>query len=118
MTEREATESWVREFNRFPTSMITELAEHMECDWQELGDHTQYLERFPMWGTMWQFNDAIDNWWLAEDGGLEIMLALGFRLYESQSYGYFFGIDGAGFDFYKAYWIPLYRARGLQWHDE
>lgn len=118
MTEREATESWVREFNRFPTSMITELAEHRECDWQEFGDHTQYLERFPMWGAMWQFNNAIDNWWLTEDGGLEIMLALGFRLYESQSYGYFFGIDGAGFDFYKAYWIPLYMARGLQWHDE
>ena len=32
--------------------------------------------------------------------------------------GYFFGIDGAGYSFYEEHWIPLYKARGLQWHKE
>ena len=26
-------------------------------------------------------------------------------------------IDGAGYDFYESHWIPLYKARGLQWHE-
>ena len=39
-------------------------------------------------------------------------------MYESGEFGYFFGIDGAGYDFYECHWIPLYKARGLQWHDE
>ena len=41
----------------------------------------------------------------------------GFRIYESEEFGYFFGIDGAGYDFYESHWEPLYKARGLHWHD-
>ena len=28
------------------------------------------------------------------------------------------GIDGAGYDFYDAHWVPLYRLRGFTWHKE
>ena len=42
----------------------------------------------------------------------------GFRIYESEEFGYFFGIDGAGYNFYDSHWIPLYDARGLKWHRE
>ena len=69
----------------------------------------------PMWGTMWSFGDSIDDWWL--ENNLDIMSNCGFRIYESQKYGYFFGIDGAGYDFYEQHWIPLYKARGMQWHE-
>lgn len=69
---------------------------------------------FPMWGTMWQFSDSCDDWWL--ENHLNEMAACGFRIYESDEFGYFFGIDGAGYDFYEAHWIPLYDKRGLQWH--
>lgn len=72
---------------------------------------------FPMWGTMWQFGDSCDDWWLEQEG-LQIMADCGFRVYESGEFGYFFGIDGAGYDFYEQHWIPLYKARGLQWHEE
>ena len=73
---------------------------------------------FPMWGTMWQFGDSCDDWWLEEDNGLKLMARCGFRIYESEEFGYFFGIDGAGYDFYEEHWIPLYKARGLQWHNK
>lgn len=71
----------------------------------------------PMWGTLWQFGDSCDDYWLEEMGGIKIMSECGFRVYESYEFGYFFGIDGAGYDFYENHWIPLYKARGLQWHD-
>ena len=75
-------------------------------------------ELLPMWGTMWSFGGSCDDYWLSDGNGIGIMSQCGFRIYEHEEYGYFFGIDGAGYDFYEAHWIPLYKARGLQWHDE
>lgn len=72
----------------------------------------------PMWGTMWSFGDSADDYWLEKFGGLQIMANCGFRIYEQEDVGYLFGIDGAGYDFYEAHWIPLYKARGLHWHSE
>ena len=74
----------------------------------------------PMWGTMWAFGNAIDDDWLRGEfgtDGLRLMSECGFRVYESDRWGYFFGIDGAGYSFYEQHWVPLYRARGLCWHD-
>lgn len=77
----------------------------------------QRYDSLPMWGTMWQFEDSADDYWLEEMGGIRIMSDCGFRIYESDEWGYFFGIDGCGYDFYEAHWIPLYKKRGLRWHD-
>lgn len=49
---------------------------------------------------------------------IRLMSECGFRIFESEEFGYFFGIDAAGFDFYEAFWCPLYKARGLHWHDD
>ena len=70
----------------------------------------------PMWGTMWAFEDRCDINWLEDD--LQAVADCGFRIYESEDYEYLIGIDGAGYDFYEAHWIPLYKARGLHWHKE
>ena len=72
----------------------------------------------PMWGTMWSFGDSCDDWWLEEDDGIRKMSECGFSIYHSEEFGYWFGIDGAGYDFYTEHWIPLYKARGLHWHDD
>ena len=76
----------------------------------------------PMWGTMWAFDDGIDNSWLNCEfegkDGLRLMADCGFRIYESEDYDFVFGIDGCGYDFYEDHWIPLYKARGLHWHKE
>lgn len=70
----------------------------------------------PMWGTMWTFGDSLDEDWARDN--LDVMSNCGFRIYEDEETGdIYFGIDGAGYDFYEAHWIPLYKARGLQWHD-
>lgn len=72
----------------------------------------------PMWGTLWQFGNSCDDYWLEELDGLQLMSDCGFRIYEHDEWGYFFGIDGCGYDFYSGHWLPLYEARGLKWHDE
>lgn len=79
------------------------------------------VERYdslPMWGTMWSFGNSLDDEWLSNYGGVKLMSECGFRIFHSEKFGYFFGIDGAGYDFYEAHWIPLYEARGLHWHEE
>lgn len=90
--------------------------EKVEVDESDM--ELEYYDGLPMWGTMWSFGDSADDWWLEEDEGIRIMSNCGFRIYEHEEFGYFFGIDGAGYDFYEAHWIPLYKARGLKWHDE
>lgn len=70
----------------------------------------------PSWGTMWAFSDICDNRWLDNSDGIKKMSACGFRVYWNNQYGYFFGIDGGGYDFYRDHWIPLYKSRGLCWH--
>lgn len=85
----------------------------------DLGD-TKEDGYLPMWSTMWQFSDSIDNDWLSGEfgtNGLQVMADLGFRIYEQEDYGYIFGIDGCGYSFYTQHWYPLYKARGLHWHD-
>ncbi len=71
----------------------------------------------PAWGWLFSFRDNADDYWLSDLDGLEVMSECGFRIYEHEEWGYFFGIDGAGYDFYSEHWIPLYKKRGLQWHD-
>lgn len=78
----------------------------------------EYDSLFPMWGTMWSFGNSMDDYWLDELDGLQIMSDHGFRIYEHEEFGYFFGIDGAGYSFYDHHWSPLYEARGLQWHEK
>ena len=88
----------------------------IETDRENL--EVEYDGALPMWGWMWQFSDSCDDWWLEEGDGVQKMSECGFRVYEHDEFGYFFGIDGAGYDFYEAHWEPLYKARGLRWHNE
>jgi len=77
----------------------------------------EYETMLPMWSTLWMFGESIDDWWLENCNGVQAMSECGFRIYEHDEFGYVFGIDGAGYDFLDAHWIPLYNKRGLHWHD-
>lgn len=118
-----AARAFVAELNAYPVDMIGTLMSVAPDDWSEVtvfGDdeNDECREFLPMWGTMWSFSDPTDIWWLEEKDGIRIMSELGFRVYFHEEWGYFFGIDYAGYDFYERHWIPLYKARGLQWHKE
>lgn len=165
-TISDATHAWVREFNAFPTDMISKLTDISPYEWNEVtlpaigdrvilydspeecssdegeivdctgdlyviraDDGTEFsaeasdfeidkLDVLPMWGTMWGFGDWIDENWIEEGDGMRALSDCGFRVYEHSEWGYFFGIDGAGYDFFEAHWVPLYKKRGLKWHKE
>lgn len=122
MTLNGAAHKWVAEFNAVPTGMIEQLMAAHPDEWEEVtvlpeGQEDCFDDVLPMWGTMWSFGDPCDDWWLENENGIEVMSRCGFRIYSHEEFGYFFGIDGAGYDFYADHWIPLYKKRGLEWHD-
>ena len=126
-TIRDAARAWVHTFNAIPQSVVEKLMEVSDStDIQEVtpfpeDEFPEGCDTLPMWGTMWAFGDNIDNDWIRGEfgqDGLQLMADCGFRIYESEDWDYIFGIDGCGYDFYEEHWIPLYKARGLHWHEE
>lgn len=73
-------------------------------------DHESF---FPKWHNLWQFDLPEDNEWLEEN--LLTMSECGFRIYDFGPFGYFFGIDGEGYEFKEAHWEPLFAARTRKW---
>ena len=69
-----------------------------------------------MWSTMWSFSDSADEHWIDDPANQMAMTDCGFRIYEHDDFGYFFGVDSNDI-FIDRVWLPLYEARGLQWHD-
>ena len=120
LTRIEAAREWVTEFKAVPTQMIAKLWNADPEDWREVtssDNEDGNYDLLPMWGTMWAFSDSCDSDWLKFGNGILKMSQCGFRVFESEKFGYFFGIDGAGYDFYESHWLPIYNARGLKWHD-
>lgn len=75
----------------------------------EKGDiYPVFDDGLPLWGYMWQPHPW-DVDWIREN--LETVCACGFRVYEEDDFDILLGIDGCGYDFYEAHWIPLYKAR-------
>ena len=55
-----------------------------------------YVERdsqLPKCETMWSFGDSRDVDWLRESGSLQRMSECGFRIYQHDEFGYFFGVN-------------------------
>lgn len=93
----------------------TAVLNDKEVDLRDL--YIEDRDSLPMWGTLWTFEEGFDTEWCRDN--LETVANCGFRIYEYEPTGdIIIGIDGAGYDFYEAHWIPLYKARGLKWHDE
>lgn len=134
-TIKDATREFVKELNAIDRGIIERLMQNNIDEWTEVtmpceGNRVYVIDEceegeiidiitddsndlLPMWGTMWSFDDIYDDLWLEEKDGIKKMSECGFRIYQHEEYGYFFGIDGAGYDFYEAHWIPLYKARGM-----
>ena len=139
----DAAAEWVNGFNAVRYGMIETLMKAFPNDWSELTTPS-YGDRVCVWdgendgqrGVIVEDrydkepdlhriefdNKELGDVILAEDefevDGIRLMSECGFRIYEHEEWGYFFGIDGMGYSFMDEHWEPLYRARSLQWHDE
>lgn len=78
-----------------------------------------------MWGTMFIVNDSVDKRRIEsllkdEDEDSEMMGS--FKVGDTGINAWWIdgelvlGINGAGYDFYEAHWIPLYKALDYHWH--
>lgn len=116
----EATRRWVNEWNAIPTDAVNTLMNHdidSNEDSYEITEERETVYGYPVgWGTMWTFGESLDSEWAMENK--DILEQCGVVAYYTESLGVVIGIDGGGYDFYEQHWIPLYRARGLQWHSE
>ncbi len=75
----------------------------------DLGWIPQEPSVFPCaWSTLFA-PPRFDRTWFLEHAAA--VANLGFLVFESEDYGVLLGIDAAGFDFYEAYWMPLYTLR-------
>lgn len=89
------------------------LCNCIECNEYENWKYEKMeYNNLPMWGWLW----IADN--LIHETDIKKLSEIGFRIYESEDFNYLIGIDGAGFSFYDHYWLPMYNALNLQWHDE
>lgn len=118
-TETECARCWINEdFEHIPDWLVTERQDLFDA-WEFYGindsDEYGYIDA-PMWGTYFMPNTSLDTDWL--EANAEAVARLGFTLIFHEGCLFAIGIDGAGYDFYEAHWVPLYRLRGFTWHRE
>lgn len=112
--DRSTVMEWVqRTLNEVPTELIRRAYMANPGEWSEVTvraeDDAEPDDILPMWGSM--RNGLSDHWMEHDDGeGIAILSRCGFRVYDGGSLGYWFGIDGGGYDFCEAHWRPLYEA--------
>lgn len=127
-TERDCAKLWIREdFSHIPEFMVVGFDDGYPVDprWRFIGVREGYDEESgeykygpvhkPMWTPYFFFKEPLDIEWCYEHQ--EEVMDLGFILifHEEEVMG--LGINGAGYDFYDHFWVPLYRLRGFKWHE-
>ena len=119
-TEEECAELWKSEcFSPVEAEWFTNQPDFFETFefFGEDGETEEYgYIDMPMWSTWWRVCDRFDEVWISEHQ--EETVAAGFTLIFRNGELFALGIDGAGYGFLEAHWVPLYRSRGLKWHDE
>lgn len=69
----------------------------------------EHKQELPTWPIIWNFKDSIYDDWIS-NGGVDILSECGFRVFHSDDFGFFFGVDDTNCDFLTRYWLPLYGA--------
>ena len=88
-----------------------------QCEYHDCEDYYyKTVPKIPMWRWVFVPDDPTDQWWV-KNNAQEIYEKCGIVVYETEEIGVYFGINGADYGFYEAHWLPLYRLRGLKWHE-
>ncbi len=116
MDEMEATKLWVqREFANIPTPLVKRAFRDNFEELELLSENYPELDYPCGWGWMFHPENRLDEEWILEH--IQEVEACGFLVYDSDETGILLGVDGCGYDFYEHHWLPLYKRRGLEWHE-
>lgn len=114
----EACRRWVEEnFSLIPVNLLIKAYKNSPDDIEILAPESEDVPLFPAWGYVFVPENPLDIEWFYKNYR-EVSEKCGFIVYETNEIGLYLGIDGAGYDFYQFHWLPLYKLRGLKWHDE
>ena len=125
-TIEDCTHCWINDWwSMLDSSLITELGgwyEHWsfygtpdkDTNEDDVYDGVTFCD-VPMWNTWFQPDERLDLEFI--EAHQKEVAELGFTLIYHDDELWGLGVDGAGYDFYDAHWIPLYKLRGLEWHD-
>ena len=117
MTLEEAVKLWVtRDFSNIPTMLIKRAFKDNYEELELLSKEYPELDYPCGWGYMFHPEFSLDEEWIR--GNIEEVEECGFLVYDNDETGILLGVDGCGYDFYSSHWTPLYKRRGLKWHDE
>lgn len=98
--------NWADNLTRISTFEIKELYTGGLDTIVELTENNEKSEFLPIYDTMWRLNSGMENIFIVRN--INKMQDIGFRIYNSHTFGIIFGIDNDKFDFYEHYWQPLY----------
>lgn len=124
-TKKECAHLFVNEnFDNIDSTMVTDFPDWYETwsfrgtsyddDFDPEDDGLGYVDP-PMWNTWFEPADCYFAEKI-EDMAKEVA-DLGFTLIYRDGDFWGLGIDGCGYSFYDAHWIPLYDLLGLTWHE-
>lgn len=119
--KQEAVDYLVSGLNCIPSELIQDAwnyaIEHGKDSWQIMPDEDMD-DDFPMWGWVWGIDNSgwLDNDWVKDH--IKELQDIGFTIIHHEDYGFFLGIDGAGYNFYEEHWTPLYDLLGFKWVEE
>ncbi len=83
------------------------------CRYESCRDsYFENVPKIPARGYIFTPKEEIDRKWLKACAEI-IADWCGVIVYYTEEIGYYVGINGAGYDFYDALWIPLYTLRGF-----
>ncbi len=117
MTLEEAVKLWVnRDFSNIPSELIKRAYKNNPEELELLSSKYPIYDYPAGWGTLFHPECSLHEEWIRDN--IEEVQECGFLVYARDETGILLGIDGGGYCFHEAHWIPLYKARGLHWHSE
>jgi len=121
---RAACRYWIKTcFSAIPTSLLEKAYGEWFDDIRILAPTPEQckkdqvvIPKIPVWGWVFVPDNNTDEEWIKEHAK-DIWSKCYIVVYETDELGVYLGINGAGYSFYEVHWIPLYKLRGLKWHE-
>lgn len=122
MNKKRAAIEWInKSFQAIPYDIIinaylrNDIEDRLKILTDEEGKYLTYSNLPISIHSFYLVSEKLDVEWILNN--IEIMREHGFEVYESENH-LFVAIDGIGYDFIEAHWLPLYEDRGLKWHEK
>ena len=115
MNIEQACRKWIGEdFSMIPMSLIKKAYKENPEKLILLSSECPELDYPACYGWAFVPDNPFDKEWIKDN--IAIVEKCGFLIYESEDIDIMLIVDNDRYSFYNNHWMPLYRARGFNWH--